>query len=428
MCNSESEIFINTVVESTSENLIILESQLPNHPSSSKTYIAAGAKRWISARGDVITEEKNGNSLTYRLNPWDALKKFKNHKKSWLFGYLGYDLKNHIEKLSSSNKQLIDAPDMFFMEPETVIEIEKGRVVFCAGKQSFKALKKDGKESLPQKFAMTCKPFIKKADYLNTVQDIQHRIQEGDFYELNYTYPLTGSFSGDTFELFRRMRAVNPVPFGAYLRLDNITVACASPERFLKRKGSVILSEPIKGTAKRSGNPETDALLKKDLMNEKNRAENLMIVDLVRHDMSKFAVKDSVKVPKLYDLQSFETIHQLISSVTCQVEESLDSVDIIRSCFPMGSMTGAPKIEVMKNIDEFEDYRRGLYSGAIGYMKPNGDFDFNVVIRSAIIQNGTLVFPVGGAITSDSNPHAEWEETLVKAATLTTVLSKNKIT
>lgn len=225
-------------------------------------------------------------------------------------------------------------------------------------------------------------------------------------------------------DIYRKMRDVNPVPFGGFIQTDSFSVCSASPERFLKKTGRKILSEPIKGTVPTSENQEEDRRLKEILLNEKNKAENLMIVDLVRHDLSLIAETGSVKVSKLFDIQTFGTVHQLISSVEATALSGISPVDIIKSCFPMGSMTGAPKIEVMKSIDELEMYKRGIYSGAIGYITPDGDFDFNVVIRSAIIQNKKLIYPVGGAITGDSEPDEEWHETEVKARAITRAAKK----
>ncbi|MDX1591299.1 MAG: anthranilate synthase component I family protein, partial [Balneolaceae bacterium] len=248
---------------------------------------------------------------------------------------------------------------------------------------------------------------------------------EGDFYELNFSYPIQGEYRGDPLDLYVNMRAINPVPIGAYIRTGNLHVCCSSPERYLKKTGSQIISEPIKGTAARHPNPGEDAKQKESLLNEKNRAENLMIVDLVRHDLSRIAKTDTVRVSRLYDVQSFGTVHQLISTVTAEAMPDSDPVDVLEICFPMGSMTGAPKIAVMEAIEELEIYKRGIYSGAIGYITPTGDFDFNVVIRTALIQKNNLVYPVGGAITGDSDPKDEWEETLIKSRVLTRVLSES---
>lgn len=426
MLTSKVEHFINNTVNSTEDEIIILESQLSGHPESLKTFVAAGTKRSISVKSNRIVQMINSNTKTFSMNPWEALKKFKAESNGWLFGYLGYDLKNHTEELSSKNNELLAVADMFFMEPKVLLVIENGNTEFAFGKHHFYNILSKKQKSIKYKSKVTYKRTVNKKTYTQTVQKIKKRIKEGDFYELNYTYPLKGRIEGSAFGLYTMMKEINPVPFGAFLRNRDVSVACISPERFLKRIGQTVISEPIKGTSKRANDPHVDSLLKKELLSEKNRAENLMIVDLVRHDMSKIAVPGSVQVTNLYDLHSFETVHQLVSSIECKVKTGTDSVDIIRECFPMGSMTGAPKIEVMKQIEQFENYKRGIYSGAIGYFDPDDNFDFNVVIRSAIIQGNHLVYPVGGAITSDSDPEAEWEETKIKSKTLTQLFSSNK--
>jgi para-aminobenzoate synthetase component 1 len=202
-------------------------------------------------------------------------------------------------------------------------------------------------------------------------------------------------------------------------------IMSASPERYLKKENETIISQPIKGTAKRSDNPKEDDKLKEDLLkDEKERSENIMIVDLVRNDLSKTAIKGTVRVEELCKIYSFDQVHQMISTVTSKVEETTNPIDIIKSTFPMGSMTGAPKISAMKIIEALEKTKRGVYSGAIGYFTPDNNFDFNVVIRS-ILYNATrqyVSYSVGGAITAKSNPLKEYEECLVKAKAMRTVL------
>lgn len=395
--------------------LIILESQFKNHRSSRCSYIAAKPRRSITANGSEIEISENGDTRKVDMNPWEALKQFRSEKKRWLFGFLGYDLKNHTEHLESANPPLTDIPDLYFMEPEILIKIEDGTPQVLRGEFS---LELPGQAVLPGSIDSKLQPLIFKDEYIKNIEIIQQKIHNGDFYEMNYTFPLSGSYIGDPYWLFSRMREINPVPFGAFISEDTFSVCCASPERFLKKEGRAVLSEPIKGTAARSQDVELDTINRNELLNEKNRAENLMIVDLVRHDLSRVSKPGSVKVSNLYDVQTFGTVHQLISTVESVVPDEVDPVDIIQSCFPMGSMTGAPKIEVMKTIDELEMYKRGLYSGAIGYITPDGDFDFNVVIRTAILQRESLFYPVGGAITSDSDPNSEWEECMIKSMSM----------
>jgi para-aminobenzoate synthetase component 1 len=403
-------------------SVIVLESQLASHPSSTRSFVAAYPKREISAYSDEILEQVQGKEFSYKMNPWQALKKFYENSDTWILGVAGYDLKNYIEQQTSGNPAIADVPDMYFMEPELLIELKDNEYTILAGEDLFNKIPVSLNQSLSSSVALSLNPAISEKAYIANVHQIKEKIAEGDFYELNYSYPMTGNFRGDPFELYSRMKNVNPVPFAAYLETDTYTVCCSSPERFLKKSGQNILSEPIKGTSQRSVNPDIDFEYKQQLMNEKNRAENVMIVDLVRHDLSTVSKVGSVRVSKLFDLQTFDTVHQLISSVESIADEDVHVIDIIKNCFPMGSMTGAPKIEVMNYIEQIESYRRGIYSGAIGYITPDGDFDFNVVIRSAIIQNEKIIYPVGGAITSDSVPSEEWEETLVKARNITHVI------
>lgn len=418
----QNKLTIDDLYERLSEYpLIILESQLPDHPSSNCSYIAAKPKSSITAFGSTVEIMENGDKKTIETNPWQALKHFRSDKKRWLFGYFGYDLKNFVENLESENLPLTDTPDMYFMEPELLLKITDGEVEVLIDELELPTKSKSG---LPGSVEMSLQPLIEKHEYIETVDAIQQKIRQGDFYEMNYTIPLCGSYIGDPYWLYSRMREINPVPFGAFISHEDFSVCCASPERFLKKEDTSILSEPIKGTAGRSLDSEMDKINREELMNDKNRAENLMIVDLVRHDLSKISKPGSVKVSKLYDVQTFGTVHQLISVVESTAMEDADPVDIIKSCFPMGSMTGAPKIEVMKTTDQLELYKRGIYSGAIGYITPDNDFDFNVVIRSAILQQDSLFYPVGGAITSDSDPESEWDECMIKSRNVTEIFEK----
>jgi len=418
MNRTPDNIIDRVVRQFDGEELILLESQHPDHHSSKISYIAAGPVSTIYGYGEKISVKDRNGIRQFKSDPWDALIDFQKEKNSWLFGYLGYDLKNYTEKLTSSNEPLNRAPDFYFMEPEVLLRIENGEITVLSGDPNLNLI--DQREEKPgwvEEFG----PAISKDLYLENVNAIKERITEGDFYELNFSYPMQGAYYGDPYWLYKRMREVNPVPFGSFIRLNDLAVCCASPERFLKKEGARVISEPIKGTSPRSKLPAEDIEQREILLNEKNRAENLMIVDLVRHDLSRVSITGSVRVTKLFDIQTFGTVHQLISTVEAEAAPDLSSIEIIKACFPMGSMTGAPKINVMRVIEELEEYKRGIYSGAIGYITPDNDFDFNVVIRSAVIQDGKLTYPVGGAITSDSIPLEEWEETGVKCRAITGV-------
>lgn len=401
----------------TDDDIVILESQLEGHAESKQTLIAAKPGKKLVVEDSQSKWVEAGKERLFDDNPWRVFREFR-RDSGWLFGYIGYDMKNEMNTLHSSNRPRYKAPDLCMMEPTVLFKIADGRIEQILGEPI--PINLHFNNSYDASIS-TISRLISENDYASNVKKIKEHIKDGDFYELNYSYPVTASFSGDHYGLYKKMRAVNPVPFGSYLELENFSICCSSPERFLKNSNGHLVSEPIKGTAGRSADPDEDKKLRDELKNAKNEAENLMIVDLVRHDMSQVAMPGSVRVSKLYDIQAFDTVYQLISRIEGQMKKGTDPVDAIRACFPMGSMTGAPKRSVMEHIEKLETYKRGIYSGSIGYFTPNGDFDLNVVIRTAIIQGDTITYPVGGAITGDSDPSAEWEETQIKAKTLTSL-------
>lgn len=396
-------------------DVLLLESQLRDHPESSQSFLAGLPERVLRIRDGRAHLIDAGGQQVIEGDPWEILQKTIIEKQEWAFGYLGYDLKNQSEKLFSRNEDLIGAPDLYFFVPSVLVRFEGDEADWIKGSPE----QLDLAEREPKRAGITLRQRISRQDYIDLVKQVQKDIYEGRYYELNLSHPLQYDLQGDPLDLYRQMKERGPVPFAAYLRMGDIHVASASPERFLKKEGSRVISQPIKGTAPRDR--EHDSILKRDLQNsEKERAENLMIVDLVRNDMNRIAKIGSVGVKDLFQIQSFETVHQMVSTVYCECREDVSVSEILKACFPMGSMTGAPKIASMKAIEKYEQYRRGIYSGAIGYIRPDGDFDFNVVIRTAIMKGQKLLYPVGGAITSDSDPEQEWEETLHKSRALTT--------
>ena len=404
-------------------DVILLESQSDDHPSSRFSYLAAYPEAIIKAHGDHISEIRGTKKNQYSQNPWEALLSFRNRVNDWVFGYLGYDLKNYIERLSSSNVDPVGAPDMYFMVPGFLWRYNhhSGRGEVIRGELPTEAQIGQGIGPKEECELESMKSQTRQESYTQKIKHSQSLIAEGDFYEINLSHQMKAPFKGSPLQLYQKMREVGPVPFGSFLQLDKFSICCQSPERFLCKDKGTVYSQPIKGTSKRGESNDEDEYLKKELvLSEKERAENLMIVDLVRNDLSRIAKKGTVKVPELFAIQSFGTVHQMVSTVTAEAKQK-NPVTILRACFPMGSMTGAPKISAMKSIEELEDYKRGIYSGAIGYITPDEDFDFNVVIRSAIIKNNYLYYAVGGAITSDSNAQKEWEETQIKARALLNV-------
>lgn len=424
--NIIDELVFSQRAKHDSGNFILLESHDFTHPSGHKSYFAANPRYEIYAHQCSIEIRTPEDLITQSGNPWDIFSDFRIRNKGWWFGYFSYDLKNQTEALSSQNEDLVEAPDMYMMQPGLLIEID--HILNCVTVLTGSEEELAGAVSHSGTgWGMSgLRETVDRHQYEAMIRESQRRIREGEFYEINLSHQLLSEFEGDGFELYRDMRAAGPVPFGSYLEIDGIQICSLSPERFLQKKGSLLCSQPIKGTAARSQNRREDDQKLEELKNEKNLAENLMIVDLVRHDLSKVSVEGSVEVTGLFEIQSFRTVHQLISTVRSRLPANADPVSVIRACFPMGSMTGAPKISVMKAIEDLENYRRGIYSGAIGYLTPENDFDFNVVIRTAIIKNNRLHYSVGGAITSDSEPAEEWEETMLKAKALTSVINSEQ--
>lgn len=364
---------------------------------------------------------------------FDKLKEYQSITKDWLFGYLSYDLKNDVENLQSNNFDGLEFPELFFFQPKKLFLLKGNRLnvlylnfVADEFEQDYKEIKsskpKNGKHSNGVKIHLR----IHKDEYFSKVEQMLAHIHRGDIYEANFCQEF---YAEDTvinpLETYRSLNEISKPPFATYLKLFDKYLLSATPERYLKKDGNEIVSQPIKGTAKRSLDAEEDKLLKEQLERDtKERSENIMIVDLVRNDLAKTAIKGSVTVEELCKIYTFDQVHQMISTVTSRIGDQVHPVDVLESTFPMGSMTGAPKISAMKIIEELEETKRGLYSGAVGYFTPEGDFDFNVVIRS-ILYNASkqyVSYSVGGAITAKSDPLKEYEECLVKAKAMRQVL------
>lgn len=354
------------------------------------------------------------------------LQEFIDNNQDYLIGHFTYDLKNEIEKLSSTNEQKTHFEPMSFFIPETVIWLKEEIII-----ESFKdpeSILEDINKTLIPKDEIDSKKFISdtsKEDYVKTVKALKDHIVEGDIYEINYCHQFNADeIKIDPINTYLKLNHRSPAPFSALYKNKNNYLISASPERFIKKEKNNIISQPIKGTAPRSKNQRLDDKLKNDLQsNEKERAENMMIVDLVRNDLAKSCTSGSIKVEEMFGIYSFPLWHQMISTVTGQLKYDTQLIECIKNAFPMGSMTGAPKIKVMELIERYEVFKRNIYSGSIGYFLPNGDFDFNVIIRSLAYnaKEKKASFAVGGAITYDSDPEKEYEECLLKAQTFTTL-------
>jgi para-aminobenzoate synthetase component 1 len=355
-------------------------------------------------------------------------------EETWKFGYLSYDFKNKLEQLHSRTPSFLNVQEFCFLNPGFIWKQKGENKEVVLNKYDYDSTRIN---EILRKYttiptssplsALAVRPRLSRKAYLKQVMRIQERIRLGDIYELNFCMEFFAEdVDLDPFAVYKRLNDVSDAPFSAFCRFGDLYIISASPERFLKKSGSHLLSQPIKGTRRRGNSAEEDEQLRKELLNdEKERSENVMIVDLVRNDLSRVAQKGSVKVDELFGIYSFPQVHQMISTVSCELNPTASFYDIIKATFPMGSMTGAPKVRAMELIDEFENSRRGLYSGAVGYITPQGDFDFSVIIRTILYDSKQrrLSFSVGSAITSLSDPEKEYEECLLKAKALIDALN-----
>jgi para-aminobenzoate synthetase component 1 len=377
------------------------------------------------------------------VNAFEKLKEYQSITQDYLFGYLSYDVKNATENLTSTNSDGLGFAELFFFQPQKILFIKNNSIEFQYLTMvddeidtDFEAIctqeikqKNTASTRLENGGNIVIKPRIQKQDYLFKVGEILEHIHKGDIYEANFCQEFYAENTRiNPLDIYEDLNTISEAPFATFLKIDNQYLLCASPERYLKKEGAKIISQPIKGTAKRlvdlQEDQKTATALSKDI---KERSENIMIVDLVRNDLSKSAKKGSVRVEELCKVSSFKQVHQMISTVVSELKDDVHLVDVIKDTFPMGSMTGAPKISAMKIIETIEETKRGLYSGTVGYFTPMGNFDFNVVIRSILYDSEKkyLSFSVGSAITAKSTPEKEYEECLLKAKAMQFVLTNS---
>ena len=387
----------------------------------------------------VLAVEAFTTIKTDHVNAFAELKEYQEKTADWIFGYLSYDLKNDVEHLISQNKDGLLFPDLYFFQPKKLLllrgnelEMHYLRMVDDEMDDDFQEIQElPDTIQLLEKEASDCGKVkislgMTKDVYKKKVGLMLDHIHRGDIYEANFCQEFFAKDSCiDPLQTYHHLNIISQPPFATFLKFDNQYLLSASPERYIRKEGKKIISQPIKGTAKRAEDKTEDekfaTQLKADL---KERSENIMIVDLVRNDLSRTAVKGSVKVEELCGVYSFKQVHQMISTVVSEVKETTSPVEVIKTTFPMGSMTGAPKISAMQIIENLEESKRGLYSGAVGYFTPKGDFDFNVVIRSILYnaEENYISYTVGGAITAKSDPDKEYEECLLKAKAMREVL------
>jgi para-aminobenzoate synthetase component I len=385
----------------------------------------------------VLAVEASSKIETNYTNAFQKLKEYQSSINDYIFGYLGYDLKNDVETLISSNFDGLQFPDLFFFQPKKIFFIKKNTVevnYLMDFKNEidveFNEITSYSIQQPSTNNTIKIKLRIHKDEYYQKLNSVLSHIHRGDIYEANFCQEFYSENSTiNPIEVYKKLNEISKPPFATFLKLNDKFLLSASPERYLKKDNERVISQPIKGTEKRAITEIEDKKLIKELeKDKKERAENIMIVDLVRNDLSRLAIKGSVKVDELCKVYTFEQVHQLISTVSCKVDKTIHPIDILKSTFPMGSMTGAPKISAMKIIEELEETKRGLYSGAVGYFTPQGDFDFNVIIRS-ILYNASkkyISYSVGGAITAQSIPEKEYEECLLKAKAMKQVLLNTK--
>ncbi len=363
---------------------------------------------------DDCYEVKTGHTVN-----WEELRQWMSNRKEWLFGWVGYDVRRSLENFAGEDLEQSDFPQLFLFSPKNIFKIRGGVVNVVKGNWHAELdhwLKMD---AVATEDRVELLPRFTAEEYEYHFSELKREIALGNIYEVNYCVPFQArGYLTDATSVWKRIYNRTEAPFSAYARRNSHHVMCASPERYMRREGSHIISQPIKGTIRRGCSEEEDNLLRNQLrQSEKERAENVMIVDLVRNDLSRIAKRSSVSVDELFGVHTFKTVHHLISTVSCEVEPTTSWVDVIQATFPMGSMTGAPKLSAMQLISRHEKTERGVYSGSIGYIEPSGDFDFNVVIRSVQYDDndGLVSCHVGGAITAQSKPEEEYQECLLKA-------------
>jgi len=350
------------------------------------------------------------------------LKDFQKDKN--IFGYLAYDLKNAIEALESKKQDIKAFPDMLFFEPEILITIKNQEITIIGQKAEWFLEMWKQQEPLESTTPLPALNFTPNMDFEQYRTNFNKAIEEikaGNIYEMNLCteYHTAADFTASQLiKLHVKLLEKNQAPFCGLFSCDSYWILSASPERFLKKEGNRLLSQPIKGTIKRGNTSNEDALIQAELRNsEKEMAENVMIVDLVRNDLSRSSIPGSVCVEELFGIYAFKNVHHMISSISSLIKENVSWTEAIKNAFPMGSMTGAPKISAMQCIENLESSKRGVFSGALGYVSKNSDFDFNVLIRSLYYNEitQTLSYQAGGAITIDSEVQSEWDELQLKA-------------
>ena len=379
------------------------------------TLIAIGAK-------DEITSN-SGDSFT-------KIEDFRRKNSGFIAGFFGYDLKNEVENLSSDNPDGLHFPDLYFFAPQIVMTINKNTVEIIGDDEAgiFKQVERFELSRISGTPSVNIQSRFSKVEYVDVVEKIKAHIVRGDIYVTNFCQEF---YSEDAviepLAIFNQLNSLSPTPFSTFFKWNGNYIICASPERFLAKRGGKLISQPIKGTARRDEDKSIDQSIKQELRSTpKELQENVMIVDLVRNDLTHSAKPGTVMAEELFGIHSFKQVHQMVSTVVCELRDDVSAAEAVKNTFPMGSMTGAPKISAMQLMEQYERSKRGVYSGAIGYFAPDDDFDFNVVIRTLLYNSAEkyLSFHVGGAITYHADAEKEYEECLLKAKAILEVLGQ----
>lgn len=394
---------------------------LPPNSSERQAYLAWGRKNAF------VLNENNASEIE-QLNVW--LKE----KTLPVFGYVSYEAKKLFEKNAYFNSCSDGSDLLYFFEPEHIWKEENGTWICLTEEQpnersvieDFLSNYKNIEQSSHEE-KLVFEMLETKDSYIEKIERILVNIQRGDYYETNFCMPLQAKgLIHDTFAHFSKMNNATEAPHAVYFNGHNLQLLCTSPERFLQKNGNTLISQPIKGTIKRGSNSAEDEENKTLLRtSKKERSENIMIVDLVRNDLSRIATKASVNVKSLCELHTFKTLHHLISTIEAKLPSNITFTQILAATFPMGSMTGAPKISAVQHMEKLEVLDRGMYSGTFGVIEPNGNFDFNVIIRSAVYnkEKKQTTIKVGSAITHASNAESEYDECLLKAASTLSIFN-----
>ncbi len=429
---------------------VFLDSGL-HHPGQARyDIIAAEPYLRLVTRG-ALTEVHAERTELSRDDPFELLRQYVAMDagssgdlpfSGGAIGYFGYDLARRIERLPARARDAERIPDMAIGIYDWAVVVDHSeRRAWLAGQGrdpdtdlKWNALVRLFTDTPPERrrvpFRVTSPVTsnLTPQHYGSAFDRVLDYITAGDCYQVNLAQRFSAQATGDPWLAYQRLRLINPAPYSAFLSTPYAQILSASPERFLRVENRHVETRPIKGTRPRAGHPRLDAELIAELVaSEKDRAENLMIVDLLRNDLSKNCELGSVKVPRLFEVESFATVHHLVSTVTGKLAPGRDAIDLLRGAFPGGSITGAPKVRAMQIIEEIEPHRRGVYCGAIGYVGYDGNMDTNIAIRTLVHSHGTVRFWAGGGIVADSQREAEYQETFDKAAALLSLLQQSAV-